>query len=145
MAQTKRKLSSVGAKERAALDYVHNADDAFLECRIKHDFPPIKFKNGHFTAKVDVYPNEEFGGLFIRQWCKRSCGCYRFITTRPDNTWDFGQNWQYRYTNSRYLAEARGVSPRMCTAEQWRRALEDRAVFLRDKDTAPEVRFSNRE
>ena len=138
-----RRLAVVPAKiatdeEHRILAYVQQADDDTLACRQKHDFPPIMLLNGRLPKDLEAIHRRD-GSWRLKQYCKRSCGYWRFIDTLPGGILKPADvKFEGRYDDPTYLSHGTRIPARYCVAEMWRRVLEE----LQHQEGPPEVRFS---
>jgi hypothetical protein len=119
-------------EERAAWEWLHNVDDAYLACHGQHAFPKLIARNGRLPRGISAEPVPQRVGHFqIKQKC-RDCGLPRYFTVEGD-LFAPRRSYQYGYDE---LAMKNGVGYRMpknatryikhedIARERWRRAAE---------------------
>ena len=113
------------AEEQHIISYVQTADDETLMCRQRHDFPPLALRNGRLPKDLEALRQRD-GSWRIKQYCRRSCGYYRFIDTLPGGILKPADvKFRGGYEDQEYLSRGTRIPPRYCVAEMWRRMLEE--------------------
>lgn len=120
-------MDYVNDAERAARNWVENADDDVLACRgaARHGFDKLRRDRDMPNTHTEPLTDSRRGVYIVVQTCP-DCGLVeRELVTGPHAQIDIPARWRYR-VDPRYKApKGSRVTPRMCLAEEVRRMNED--------------------